>query len=244
MTAASPLCTGRPTWPTTTATWRSTSTCWCVCGVCGVCHALCAARVHSLCRSLAERGRRPLHPLQRFRSLPGPGPPQPHPHVRGRAGGAWAWTALYSMSWADCSLLRCATGCGRWRRSTRTCPRCVHGQLADGRGVLSAPPSQMPEPHEDFGCWWTIYDYGLDTVKTWKKGCVTAAVRLRASMLAVLTVPPFAQLQAPLPRGAVAQARGGRLLRRQGGPPRPPRRQSERRCGAFLPLPPLPSAVL
>ena len=184
---------------------------------------------------LAERGRRPVHPLQRFRSLPGPGPPQPHPHVRGRAGGAWAWTALYSMSWADCSLLRCATVCGRWRRSTRTCPRCVYGQLVDGRGALSAPPSQMPEPHEDIGCWWTIYDYGLDTVKTWKKGCVTAAVRLRASMLAVLTVPPFAQLQAPLPRGAVAQARGGRLPRRQGGPPRAPRRQSERRCGAWSP---------
>jgi hypothetical protein len=29
---------------------------------------------------------------------------------------------------------------------------------------------QMPEPHEDFGDWWTLYDYGLENVKKWKKG--------------------------------------------------------------------------
>ncbi len=23
-------------------------------------------------------------------------------------------------------------------------------------------------PHVDIGCWWTLYDYGLDQVKTWK----------------------------------------------------------------------------
>ena len=25
------------------------------------------------------------------------------------------------------------------------------------------------EPHPDIGEWWTIYDYGLDTVKSWAK---------------------------------------------------------------------------
>lgn len=27
----------------------------------------------------------------------------------------------------------------------------------------------MREPHPDISCWWTLYDYGLDTVKTWAK---------------------------------------------------------------------------
>jgi hypothetical protein len=31
---------------------------------------------------------------------------------------------------------------------------------------------QVPEPHADIGDWWTLYDYGLDTVKTWAKGRV------------------------------------------------------------------------
>ena len=22
-------------------------------------------------------------------------------------------------------------------------------------------------PHPDIGCWWTLYDYGLDAIKTW-----------------------------------------------------------------------------
>ena len=26
---------------------------------------------------------------------------------------------------------------------------------------------QVREPHADIGCWWTLYDYGLDVVKTW-----------------------------------------------------------------------------
>jgi [acyl-carrier-protein] S-malonyltransferase len=25
------------------------------------------------------------------------------------------------------------------------------------------------EPHPDIGCWWTLYDYGLDAVKKWAK---------------------------------------------------------------------------
>lgn len=29
---------------------------------------------------------------------------------------------------------------------------------------------KVREPHADAGCWWTLYDYGLDKVKTWKKG--------------------------------------------------------------------------
>lgn len=28
---------------------------------------------------------------------------------------------------------------------------------------------QVREPHPDISCWWTLYDYGLDTVKTWAK---------------------------------------------------------------------------
>ena len=39
----------------------------------------------------------------------------------------------------------------------------------------------MPEPHEDFGDWWTLYDYGPETVKNWKKGCVRARMRFANS---------------------------------------------------------------
>ena len=28
---------------------------------------------------------------------------------------------------------------------------------------------QVREPHPDISCWWTLYDYGIDTVKTWAK---------------------------------------------------------------------------
>lgn len=28
---------------------------------------------------------------------------------------------------------------------------------------------KMNQPHPDIGCWWTLYDYGLDAVKTWDK---------------------------------------------------------------------------
>lgn len=24
-------------------------------------------------------------------------------------------------------------------------------------------------PHKNIGCWWTLYDYGLDMVKTWDR---------------------------------------------------------------------------
>ena len=28
---------------------------------------------------------------------------------------------------------------------------------------------KVREPHPDIGCWWTLYDYGLDAVKIWDK---------------------------------------------------------------------------
>ena len=28
---------------------------------------------------------------------------------------------------------------------------------------------KIREPHPDIGCWWTLYDYGLDTVRSWSK---------------------------------------------------------------------------
>lgn len=31
---------------------------------------------------------------------------------------------------------------------------------------------KVREPHPDIGCWWTLYDYGLDTIKTWDKDYV------------------------------------------------------------------------
>lgn len=31
---------------------------------------------------------------------------------------------------------------------------------------------KVREPHPFIGCWWTLYDYGLDTVKTWEKDYV------------------------------------------------------------------------
>jgi hypothetical protein len=34
---------------------------------------------------------------------------------------------------------------------------------------LYAKTPKKREPHPDIGCWWTLYDYGLDVVKTWSK---------------------------------------------------------------------------
>ena len=34
---------------------------------------------------------------------------------------------------------------------------------------LYAKTPKKREPHPDIGCWWTLYDYGLDIVKTWNK---------------------------------------------------------------------------
>eukprot|EP00873_Tetraselmis_striata_P035122 jgi/Tetstr1/455386/TSEL_042218.t1 len=34
---------------------------------------------------------------------------------------------------------------------------------------LYASVPKAPETHPDIGCWWTLYDYGLDTVKKWPK---------------------------------------------------------------------------
>jgi hypothetical protein len=31
---------------------------------------------------------------------------------------------------------------------------------------------KVQEPHPDIGCWWTLYDYGLEKVKTWPKDYV------------------------------------------------------------------------
>lgn len=32
---------------------------------------------------------------------------------------------------------------------------------------LYADTPKKREPHPDVGCWWTLYDYGIDVVKTW-----------------------------------------------------------------------------
>ena len=30
-------------------------------------------------------------------------------------------------------------------------------------------PLQVREPHPDVGDWWSVYDYGLDTIRGWAK---------------------------------------------------------------------------
>ncbi|EIE22430.1 ankyrin [Coccomyxa subellipsoidea C-169] len=32
-----------------------------------------------------------------------------------------------------------------------------------------AKVKKVREPHPDIGCWWTLYDYGLDAIKKWDK---------------------------------------------------------------------------
>lgn len=39
------------------------------------------------------------------------------------------------------------------------------------RPAVPCPPSHA-QPHPDIGCWWTLYDYGLEAVKGWKPGYV------------------------------------------------------------------------
>ena len=38
-----------------------------------------------------------------------------------------------------------------------------------GAPVLAMQVPKVRQPHPDIGCWWTLYDYGLDKVKTWDK---------------------------------------------------------------------------
>ena len=45
-----------------------------------------------------------------------------------------------------------------FRLQTRRSVRCV-----------SSHTLQVREPHQDIGCWWTLYDYGLEAVKSWTK---------------------------------------------------------------------------
>ncbi len=35
--------------------------------------------------------------------------------------------------------------------------------------LLCAQVKKVREPHPDIGCWWTLYDYGLDAIKKWDK---------------------------------------------------------------------------
>lgn len=34
---------------------------------------------------------------------------------------------------------------------------------------LALQVKKVRQPHPDIGCWWTLYDYGLDAVKKWDK---------------------------------------------------------------------------
>eukprot|EP00951_Prasinocladus_malaysianus_P026534 scaffold235798_cov49-Prasinocladus_malaysianus.AAC.1 len=36
----------------------------------------------------------------------------------------------------------------------------------------STPKACVRQPNPDIGCWWTLYDYGLDAVKKWEKDYV------------------------------------------------------------------------
>ena len=38
-----------------------------------------------------------------------------------------------------------------------------------GASALAMQVPKVRQPHPDIGCWWTLYDYGLDKVKTWDK---------------------------------------------------------------------------
>ena len=42
----------------------------------------------------------------------------------------------------------------------------IHRRL---KGVSMVQVKKVREPHPDIGCWWTLYDYGLDAVKQWDK---------------------------------------------------------------------------
>ncbi len=43
----------------------------------------------------------------------------------------------------------------------------VRGKLLElEKKYASVPKKRLPHP--DVGCWWTLYDYGLDRVKTWE----------------------------------------------------------------------------
>lgn len=57
-----------------------------------------------------------------------------------------------------------------------------------------AKTPKVREPHPDIGCWWTLYDYSLDRVKTWDKDYKHPYPG---------TTPPFS-----LPRGCVLRGNG------------------------------------
>jgi hypothetical protein len=47
---------------------------------------------------------------------------------------------------------------------------CDAVQVLAALEALEERYQQVPKasrPHPDIGCWWTLYDYGLEAVKTW-----------------------------------------------------------------------------
>ena len=92
---------------------------------------------------------------------------------------------------ADCPVARCCAGVQAHPVSGEALRARAQGAAlrtaADWR--LRFPPRQtfvgslclfifwrqVPEPHPDIGDFWTLYDYGLDTVKTWPVKCVCRA---------------------------------------------------------------------
>lgn len=44
----------------------------------------------------------------------------------------------------------------------------VHGKASE-TCHSTVQVKKVREPHPDIGCWWTLYDYGVDAVKTWDK---------------------------------------------------------------------------
>ena len=69
------------------------------------------------------------------------------------------------------------------------------------------------EPHEDVGCWWTLYDYGLESVKKWPKTLkMVYPGRLLTSVQERLAACGARAFQANALRGDTKQTRQRRLV--------------------------------
>ena len=88
----------------------------------------------------------------------------------------------------------------------------MQGRCAPSRReTCPARASQVREPHRDIGCWWTLYDYGLDRVKLWARDYTHPYPGKRGGQSFMLhhthTARVLGRLKCILPPNAAAHAR-------------------------------------
>lgn len=79
--------------------------------------------------------------------------------ARGQAAGCMYWNVWLGVLAKKYALVP--------KKSQRRFLQCCHANMSP-TNIASLPYATSAQPHPDIGCWWTLYDYGLETVRGWK----------------------------------------------------------------------------